>query len=93
MYISAPLSSASVEGGCCKKTNNNETSEYVFVNNIIPQTSSSKLKSITFEEFTLQKQRQNKDPCLFRVTGYPTINVRTTPTSSPYTMGKAPATR
>ena len=26
-----------------KKTNNNETSEYVFVNNIIPETSSSKL--------------------------------------------------
>ena len=88
----------SIEFSICRrrllqKTNNNETSEYVFVNNIIPETSSSKLKSITFEEFTLKKQRQNKDPCLFRVTGYPTINVRTTPTSSPYTMGKAPATR
>ena len=34
-----------------KKTNNNETSEYVFVNNIIQETSSSKLKSITFFMF------------------------------------------
>ena len=52
----------SIEFSICRrrllqKTNNNETSEYVFVNNIIPETSSSKLKSITFEEFTLKKQR------------------------------------
>ena len=42
-----------------KKKNNNETSEYVFVNNIKPETSSSTLKTITFEEFTLKKQRLN----------------------------------
>ena len=53
----------SIEFSICRrrllqKTNNNETLEYVFVNNIIPETSSSKLKSITFEEFTLKKQRK-----------------------------------